>query len=211
MESKLSNELTDILQRMASEIRGLRNEVDYLKRLEYGGSAGVTDHGALTGLGDNDHPQYLLTTAKAADSDKLDGLDSSGFAPASHTHDGVYIPLTNFAGSNATVTGWSGTPAKQITYVVIGKLLLISIYVSGTSNSTSTRVYLPTGITGATHGVTQWAGCRITNNGVTSATSGMAGLPNGGAYIDFYSTWSGATWIATGAKMVSGNFAWIIN
>ena len=37
------------------------------------GEGGVTDHGDLTGLGDNDHPQYLLTTAKAADSDKLDG------------------------------------------------------------------------------------------------------------------------------------------
>ena len=30
------------------------------------------DHGALTGLSDNDHPQYLLTTGKAADADKLD-------------------------------------------------------------------------------------------------------------------------------------------
>jgi len=40
---------------------------------------GVTDHGLLTGLGDNDHPQYLLTTGKAADSDKLDGVDSTGF------------------------------------------------------------------------------------------------------------------------------------
>ena len=43
------------------------------------GEGGVTDHGALTGLEDNDHPQYLLTTGKAADSDKLDGLDSTDF------------------------------------------------------------------------------------------------------------------------------------
>lgn len=43
------------------------------------GESGVTDHGALTGLADNDHPQYLLTTGKAADSDKLDGLDSTDF------------------------------------------------------------------------------------------------------------------------------------
>ena len=39
------------------------------------------DHGALSGLSDNDHPQYLLAaTGKAADSDKLDGLDSTDFA-----------------------------------------------------------------------------------------------------------------------------------
>jgi len=39
----------------------------------------ITDHGALTGLGDDDHTQYLLRTDKAADSDKLDGVDSTGF------------------------------------------------------------------------------------------------------------------------------------
>lgn len=49
----------------------------YLKKGEGGGC--VTDHGALTGLSDDDHPQYLLTTGKAADSDKLDGLDSTAF------------------------------------------------------------------------------------------------------------------------------------
>ena len=47
------------------------------------GESGVTDHGLLTGLEDNDHPQYLLTTAKAADSDKLDNIDSTGFVQTS--------------------------------------------------------------------------------------------------------------------------------
>ena len=44
-----------------------------------GEGGGVTDHGLLTGLEDNDHPQYLLTTGKAADADKLDGINSTGF------------------------------------------------------------------------------------------------------------------------------------
>lgn len=50
-------------------------------------------HGDLAGLSDNDHPQYSLTThdhdsdylgitAKAADSDKLDGVDSTGYVKA---------------------------------------------------------------------------------------------------------------------------------
>lgn len=47
------------------------------------GEGGVTDHGNLTGLADNDHPQYLLTTGKAADADKLDGVDSTGFVNTS--------------------------------------------------------------------------------------------------------------------------------
>jgi len=46
---------------------------------QYRKVADTIDHGTLTGLGDNDHPQYLLTTGKAADSDKLDGIDSTGF------------------------------------------------------------------------------------------------------------------------------------
>jgi hypothetical protein len=47
------------------------------------GGGGVTDHGALSGLADNDHPQYLLTTFKGPiglDSDQLvlnhDGSDA---------------------------------------------------------------------------------------------------------------------------------------
>lgn len=47
------------------------------------GAGGVTDHGALSGLSDNDHPQYLLTSGKAADSDKLDNIDSTGFVQTS--------------------------------------------------------------------------------------------------------------------------------
>jgi len=37
------------------------------------------DHGSLSGLNDDDHPQYLLRTDKAADSDKLDGVDIAAF------------------------------------------------------------------------------------------------------------------------------------
>lgn len=60
---------------------GHNHDEIYEKKGEGGG--GVTDHGELTGLGDDDHPQYLLTTAKAADSDKLDNIDSTGFVQTS--------------------------------------------------------------------------------------------------------------------------------
>ncbi|OPZ44609.1 MAG: hypothetical protein BWY95_02097 [Bacteroidetes bacterium ADurb.BinA104] len=65
-------------------LTALEREVERLRVKERPDSgSGVTDHGALTGLADNDHPQYLLTTGKAADSDKLDGKNSTYFAPAS--------------------------------------------------------------------------------------------------------------------------------
>ena len=66
-------------------LTALEREVERLRVKErpVGGGGGVTDHGALTGLSDNDHPQYLLTTGKAADSDKLDNIDSTGFVQTS--------------------------------------------------------------------------------------------------------------------------------
>ena len=61
-------------------IKQLEREVERLQRWERPtGGGGVTDHGDLTGLADDDHPQYLLTTGKAADSDKLDGVDITAF------------------------------------------------------------------------------------------------------------------------------------
>jgi len=42
------------------------------------GDLGVTDHGALTGLGDNDHPQYALAATMTA--------ELAGKAATSHTH-----------------------------------------------------------------------------------------------------------------------------
>jgi hypothetical protein len=68
-----------------------------------GAGGGVTDHGALTGLADNDHPQYLLSatytaadvlgklltvdgTGSGLDADLLDGNSSAAFATASHSH-----------------------------------------------------------------------------------------------------------------------------
>jgi len=69
-------------------LTALEREVERLRVKERpAGGSGVTDHGALTGLADNDHPQYLLTTGKAADSDKLDGNDSTAFATSTHSHD----------------------------------------------------------------------------------------------------------------------------
>lgn len=64
-------------ENIIARLRLLEREVE---RLRVGDKAvAITDHGALSGLSDDDHPQYLLTTGKAADSDKLDGVDSTGF------------------------------------------------------------------------------------------------------------------------------------
>lgn len=89
------------------------------------GEGGVSDHGELTGLGDNDHPQYLLTTGKAADSDKLDGLDSTAFgrpvfltAPLTSTTWSISSPKSSTSPTlidmSATFTGYPTTPPKAL-------------------------------------------------------------------------------------------------
>ena len=90
-------------------IKQLEREVERLQRWERPTGGGVTDHGALTGLGDNDHPQYLLTTGKAADSDKLDGVDSTGFATATHNHTGTYLPIDGKAADSDKLDGKNST------------------------------------------------------------------------------------------------------
>lgn len=50
-------------------------------------SAGVTDHGALTGLGDDDHPQYLIYIGDAEDDDDVVDVANDGgiVSPGSDT------------------------------------------------------------------------------------------------------------------------------
>ena len=86
----------------------------------------------------------------------------------------------------------------------------MSVYIQGTSNATTARIDLPTGITGASHGISQLQPCRVVNNGTLATTPGIAILPNAGTYIDFYTNYAGGAWTSTGTKQVSGNFAWII-
>ena len=70
--------------------------------------SGVTDHGALTGLGDNDHPQYLLVTDAA-----------TTYAPVSNTH--VLANITNAGtlaaqnANNVAITGGSVQNVNLIT------------------------------------------------------------------------------------------------
>lgn len=91
------------------------------------------DHGALSGLSDNDHPQYLLAaTGKAADSDKLDGLDSTDFVLASGLGTSTaYTPAWTASTSNPTL----GDGTLQGRYIQVGKLVVV--FISFTFGSTS--------------------------------------------------------------------------
>lgn len=57
-----SDELQFIRQ-LIEKVNRLEKRLNVLDAQEVAGSGGVTDHGALTGLADNDHPQYGLLAA----------------------------------------------------------------------------------------------------------------------------------------------------
>jgi hypothetical protein len=63
--SAASKELQRLIERIAREVRDegfSQHGVAPGVRIVTGAGGGVTDHGALTGLGDDHHPQYLLTS-----------------------------------------------------------------------------------------------------------------------------------------------------
>jgi hypothetical protein len=105
-------------EKIIERLKRLEREVERLRVKERpAGGSGVTDHGALTGLSDDDHPQYLLTTAKAADSDKLDGqlgswyLSTTGKAADSDKLDGLDSTAFGrpvFLAAPLTSTAWDG-------------------------------------------------------------------------------------------------------
>jgi hypothetical protein len=75
------------------------------------GGAGVSDHGALTGLSDDDHPQYL--------NNARGDLRYAPLASAGHTIEDEGTPLTqrtslNFTGSGVSVADSGGKTVVTI-------------------------------------------------------------------------------------------------
>ena len=73
-----------------------------------GGGGGVTDHGALSGLGDDDHTQYLLTTGTRTLTGNQDfgGNIAGGYGPGSDSLSGVSTAEIT-AGTSTAYRVWS--------------------------------------------------------------------------------------------------------
>lgn len=85
---------------------------DRIRALEdAGGGGGVTDHGALTGLADDDHTQYQLESEKGA-ANGYAGLDAGGLVAFSDLPTGT--GASEVAIGNHTHAGGSYTP--DVTY-----------------------------------------------------------------------------------------------
>ena len=187
----------------------------------------------------HDHAStYLGIGAQAVDSDKLDGLHSSSFVQTSgnQTVAGIktfssipVLPASNPTTANqavrkgyadalvpssatlytATLVGWSGTPNQAMKYVRIGKLMILTIYISGTSNTTTATATLPSGITAMALGYSQYAPMRVMNAGSVPSSWGMAALSSGGSTINFYINQAGGGWTNSGTKTIEGTFIFL--
>jgi len=172
---------------LALKLAALEREVERLRVKERpAGGSGVTDHGALTGLSDNDHPQYLLTTGKAADSDKLDGIDSTGFATAGHDHDSDYLGITAKASDsdkldNIDSTGFVQTSGNQ---TVGGIKTFTSIPALPATNPTTANQAVRKGFADATYlGISAKAADSDKLDGLDSTAFATAGHDHDTDYL----------------------------
>lgn len=96
-------------------------------------------YGHITAVGTRDlDGRFLGISAKAADSNLLDGLDSSYFAAASHTHS--YVPLSgaSYIQSSGRSTSWGSTNGTSTGgfNTIMGTGTGATWLISGTSNGT---------------------------------------------------------------------------
>ena len=101
-----------------------------------------------------------------------------------------------------TLTGWSSNPPGIYRYCLIGKLCTVMILHSdaGISNATNSIITAPFA---SKSGGGYWMNsCQFRNNGATSATPGQAQIGNGSSNINFYTTFAGGAWTASGDKRI---------
>ena len=107
--------------------------------------------------------------------------------------------------ATSTVVGWTTFTQKTIRYSVIGKLLIVEYFISGTSNATTTSFTLPQA--SATVSGMIWANNNQTQNNAVSYMGYSNVLSNSStATFGYYPTGSTitATWTASGTKTIRG-------
>lgn len=191
----------------AADVNGLQDEVIAIETELKKTTGSVVDHGGLAGLADNDHPQYSLAThdhdadylgvtAKAADSDKLNG------EPASY-----YQPVNTLGAWQAwTPSGYAGLTAissSTFRYCQIGNVVLFYVVINETATATPTAitVNLPVNRVGSpiTTDITGRVGAASDNSVIAEATWAIA---NGHQYLVFVKS-DGSAWSGNTAKYIN--------
>ena len=108
-------------------------------------------------------------------------------------------------GATSTIVGWSGFTINIIRYMLVGKIVFVEYYITGTSNSTTTSFTLP--FSSATQVSMIWSNNNQTRNNATNYMGYSNVLSNSStATFGYYPTGSTvtATWTASGTKSING-------
>jgi hypothetical protein len=82
--------------------------------------------------------------------------------------------------ASSTITGWAASPTGNIYYKRIGKTVVVSFYITGTSDAATAKFTLPVAAHASYPTYYTWA-IRAVDNGTAQATSGMARLSPAGS------------------------------
>jgi hypothetical protein len=96
---------------LMEKIKKLESRLGELERREYGSGGGVTDHGALSGLADDDHPQYIKHSLATAANDFLAASGSGAFVKKTLAEVQALLGSgVTWLTAPLTSTSWDGDP-----------------------------------------------------------------------------------------------------
>ncbi len=109
---------------------------------------------------------------------------------------------TNYTGGaftsfTSTLSGWAATPTQTITYLAIGKLVIVEIRITGTSNSTSTTFTIPVACQGIMGAIVKG-----TNN--STGINCYLSLTNGSTTVTAFPSAAGTNWTNVLIKEIYG-------
>lgn len=113
----------------------------------------------------------------------------------------VYSSVWQGWEGSSTITGWTSFTAKEIFIKQIGKTVICSFYIDGTSNSTSTQFTLPFTSVNATNHYTQNA-IRIRNN--STWAFGVASVAPNSNVVICYPDAAASSWSSSNIKTIVG-------
>jgi hypothetical protein len=170
------NKISDLGEPVASTDAASKSYVDNAISIITGGS-GTTDHGLLSGLGDDDHPQYLNTTRGDARYYTQSQVDTelAGKSDTGHTH--TSTDITDFSEAVDDRVDALLTAGTNITLTYNDAAGTLTIAASGSAGSgdMEASTYDPAGIAEQLVGLT--ATQTLTNKTLTSAVlnTGVSG------------------------------------
>jgi hypothetical protein len=182
-----------------------------------GGGGGVTDHGALTGLTDDDHPQYVLSSTNSTLSSTVNShittadihftsgslsayyaassWVNANYSPTSHSHSQYALTSTlndHIASASVHFTSESLSP----TYVLSSINFALSSNVSNHISDNS--IHFTSGSLSSEYS-------RTSHSHVFSALSGLSDVTTAGLSVGARLTWGGSNWFPEAATLPTQN------